>query len=100
MSEYPTEEELRKIHEIDDLNLPLKEQLSKMLDHLRSIWHWADYLVEKKDGFELHTGGWSGNEKIIAELEKTMIWIMFWQRTERGGHYYFDYQMIAEEEKP
>ena len=101
MSKYPTEQDLQKIHEVDGrVDISLKERVSKMLTHLKSIWHYPDYFVDNgKDGFELHTGGWSGNESIISELEETSFWIMFWQRTERGGHYYFDYQMIKMDEK-
>lgn len=28
---------------------------------------------------------------IIDELEKTIFWFMFWQKSERGGHYYFQF---------
>jgi len=99
MSEYPTEEQLQKIHKIDGLDIPLKEKILKMLSHLKSMWHYPDYFVDNGEyGFELHTGGWSGNEDIISELETTFFWCYFWQRTERGGHYYFDYQMVKMED--
>jgi hypothetical protein len=39
---------------------------------------------------ELHTGGWSGNEEIISVLQNSMFWVMYWQKSERGGHYYFE----------
>jgi len=96
MNMYPTKEQLERIHEIDKLELPIKEKVPKMLSHLKSIWHYDNFFVDNgKDGFELHTGGWSGNEDIISELRKTMFWIFFWQRTERGGHYFFDYRAVG-----
>lgn len=38
---------------------------------------------------ELHTGGWLENEEIIEELIQSFFWVLFWQKSERGGHYYF-----------
>lgn len=42
------------------------------------IYHW--YIA---------TGGWSGNEEIIGEIEKCMFWFMYWQQSTRGGAYSF-----------
>lgn len=47
---------------------------------------------------ELHTGGHSTNEGIIESLQKHEIfWNLWWQKTERGGHYYFiiDFSQIG-----
>jgi len=38
---------------------------------------------------ELHTGGWSGNEDIIEALKKSYFWIFYWEKSVKGGHYYF-----------
>jgi len=38
---------------------------------------------------ELTTGGWSENEKAIDKLSETMFWMLYWQKSERGGKYTF-----------
>lgn len=50
------------------------------------VWHKNPILI-----LELHTGGWSGNEEIINALQNNkLFWSMWWQKTERGGHYTFE----------
>lgn len=67
----------------------------EFLDFLCEEWHWSNYFVLKGKNvlrLELHTGGWSGNEDIIEELHSTnkhMFWLFHWQKSKRGGHYYF-----------
>lgn len=41
------------------------------------------------DVWGYHTGGWSGNESIIATLKRTWLWELLLERYDRGGHYYF-----------
>ncbi len=91
---YPTEDELKKIQKLKDY--------TKLLEHLESIWHWSEWGFVKRWGFvtfpkrkkvlklELHTGGWSGNEDIIQRLTETDFWLLFWVRSDRGGHFYFE----------
>ena len=38
---------------------------------------------------QLHTGGWSGNEELVQWLQGTYYWAVAWQKSERGGHYWF-----------
>lgn len=45
---------------------------------------------EMLDVWAYHTGGWSGNEQIIHELQRSYLWNVFLQRYDAGGHYYFD----------
>jgi hypothetical protein len=59
-------------------------------------WHWGDYgflLKEPKGKYqrlEMHTGGWSGNEEIMTALQdNAYFFLLYWQRSKRGGHYYF-----------
>lgn len=35
----------------------------------------------------LSTGGWSGCEEVIAELQGTALWVISWESSRRGGHY-------------
>lgn len=94
-SEYHTEYELEQI-----ANWETKNAYS-LIENLRDMWEYKDYIIENwgtdqiyKDRpiliLELHTGGWSGNEDIIAALKNhKLFWMMWWWKTERGGHYYF-----------
>ena len=93
MEDYPTEEELEFIEKWDG------QRLETFLDYLETHWHWPDYF--KRSGkkvvrLELHTGGWSGNEDIIEALHGAwngMFWFLYWQKSTRGGHYYFTIPM-------
>jgi hypothetical protein len=39
--------------------------------------------------WRLATGGWSGNEDIIARMDETFFWRKFWYSTVVGGAYTF-----------
>lgn len=53
---------------------------------------------------EIHTGGLSNNEQIIDALKSNKLFFtMWWSKTERGGHYYFEidfnqigYKLVSE----
>ena len=89
MTEYPTEQELKKIEEWDG------KDIESFLAFIESLWHWPTYFVrrgKKVIRLELHTGGWSGNEAIISALGNAwgnMFWLSFWEKSIRGGHYWF-----------
>ena len=89
---YPTKEELKRLKEycghFDVPNFDMK--VKKVLEFLQELWHWSDYIRHEDNALELHTGGWSGNEEIISVLQNSMFWVMYWQKSERGGHYYFE----------
>lgn len=82
--DYPNENE---IQQIKDWTL---EDVMGLVEFVQSIWHWSDYAKRNGDKFELHTGGWSGNEEIVDALMGTMFWTMCWESSKRGGHYYFE----------
>jgi len=89
MAEYPDEKTLRFIRRFDTFKAPVED----LRDFVIQNWHYEDYATSKGRCFELHTGGWSGNESIIAALEKSskgMFWYMCWVKSERGGHYWFE----------
>lgn len=84
---YPEDDELEKIEKWD-----YKEGFLPLMDYVKSLWHWDDYFIQKDaQNFELHTGGWSGNEDIIASLMSNhMFWAICWVESRRGGHYKFE----------
>lgn len=91
--DYPDDEDLQRIKEWDAIHDP-----KGLIDFIGSIWHWGEpyfLLEEYRDKWllELHTGGWSGNEDIIEALHDNGgpagFWMFYWQKSERGGHYYF-----------
>lgn len=87
---YPTDESLQKIESWKFTN---ESKLRGLLDFLNDLWHWPDFgfVLKGKNilHLQLHTGGWSGNESIIFALQNTMFWWCFWEKSVRGGHYYF-----------
>lgn len=93
---YPTSEELVKVKNYD----PLKDDINDFLDFLESIWWMSDWgfkLTGKRVlRLELHTGGWSGNEEIIEELQSTMFFMLWWRKSLRGGHYYFRIRKLGD----
>lgn len=62
-----------------------------LLEFVRRHWHWPNYFRQDGRKYELRTGGWSGNEELIAALEGcVMFWMFCWQSSERGGRYVFE----------
>ncbi len=93
---YPTEEELN--------NLKLycaALNIEAIRMHLSCIWWIPDWgLNIDGEDWELHTGGWSGNEEIIGAMKGTIFWSICWTKSTRGGHHYFNIpsSLLAEEE--
>lgn len=94
-SAYPTEEELEKLKVYAghiSLKNPIENMsIKKLLNLLYDIWYIPDWgFIHDGYQLQLHTAGWSGNEQIIGILKDTIFWHMYWQKSERGGHYYFE----------
>lgn len=88
---YPTQEELNKI---SHWNIVDNKEMLDFLSYIEQLWWTPEWGFEVKGkkviSLELHTGGWSGNEDIIGALQNNFIfWSMFWQKSVKGGHYYF-----------
>ena len=86
MTDYPTEEELEKIR-----RWPGKDYHDWMA-FIRSLWTYADcgYWKQEENTYDISTGGWSGNEEIIAAMQDNFVlWSMYWCQSRRGGHYVF-----------
>lgn len=88
---YPTEETLQVI-----TKWPQVDGYDALMNFVGKAWRWPDYISctpMPGTGFiyECHTGGWSGNEDIVAALKANMLfWLMCWQESRRGGHYKFE----------
>jgi len=91
---YPTDKELETIRNWDFY----KKSIQDFLQYIHRLWHWADgpgwhgYDLTGKRVLKLslHTGGWSGNERIIEAIEANIVfWVLYWQSSHCGGHYYF-----------
>jgi len=86
MSEYPTEDTLNLIKNWSSKDFELAELIC-------SIWN-SDYGSATLTGkrvktLQLATGGWSGNEDIVAALQQTMFAKVCWQMSKRGGLYIY-----------
>lgn len=95
MDRYPTQRELNKVEKYDLCKRPVET----FLEYLRSIWwtpEWGFKLKGKRIlRLELHCGGWSGNESIINALERNVFfYTLWWEKSYRGGHYYFKIKPI------
>jgi hypothetical protein len=63
--------------------------IEKLVELLQHLWRYDDYIKVRWPYIQLHTGGWSGNEDIIEQLNGTWFWFHCWQKSIRGGHYWF-----------
>ena len=105
---YPTNKELKELGKMTWVILgkqkPVSfngEHIQDILDYLEDIWWCSErqmkyYKRKGKIYLQLHTGGWSGNEEIINLLHGTMFWHLWWIKTIRGGHYYFEIEALKE----
>lgn len=84
---YPSEQELDAIREWR------REDFRGLLGFVRDRW-WPDRDYGwQEDGrrYAIATGGWSGNEELVAALKQnTMFWMLCWQMSRRGGYYEFE----------
>lgn len=85
---YPTDEDLREVTRLGGLTTPFE-----IIEFLKEMWIYDDYIDFKNDGdiwvLQISTAGWSGHESILANIERTLFWMMYWQKSKRGGHYWF-----------
>ncbi len=89
---YPTEETLQAIREWPadtDCKYP---RWSGLMKFIQEAWTY-DYPYWEREGntYHLSTGGWSGNESIIAAMiQNRIFWMVCWVSNRRGGHYEFE----------
>lgn len=98
---YPTEDTL---HVIENWKWEDGGYL-ELAEFIKNIWHfndWAEYRPMTEDDMgrkyrelRLATGGWSGNESIIAALNKNQMFNMLcWQSSHRGGLHIYHIRVI------
>lgn len=82
---YPTEETLEAIRA-----WPGRKGWTTLFAFIREAWRYPDYWQQDGDTHTVATGGWSGNEDLIAALKDNQIaWLKCWRSSERGGRYVF-----------
>ena len=75
-----------------------KEETKFMLDNINQAFELFQSVFDTDHGtirinenlISIHTGGWSENEVIITEFEKTLWWLKHFKIYKTGGHYFFD----------
>lgn len=89
---YPTDYALGRLRKFEG-------SPEEFVDFLRTLWSPSLMVDVKSDrggrGEEIHrvrmvTGGWSGNEDIISELQETMFHMRFWESDHRGGLHVYE----------
>jgi len=74
-------------------------RLKELLDVIERNCQWPDFCIDYELAtdndvlvikFYYSTGGWSGHEDLISELEGTFFWMFCWEQSRRGGHYIFE----------
>jgi hypothetical protein len=83
---------------------PFNGDTREWFDFIKSAIWWApdwgwhegeephEYKADEKVyRYNISTGGWSGNESIIREMQNnSMMWHLHWVQSRRGGHYIFE----------
>jgi len=58
---------------------------------IEPLFHDRD-AVDDRVWYCCATGGWSGNEDVIAALQQnTVLWLFSWSASVRGGYYEFNF---------
>lgn len=89
---YPDEADLESIRTWDFTDFPA------LMTFIKPIWNYADSGYWKQDGYvyTISTGGWSGNESIIAALRgHRFFWMYCAVSWRRGGHYEFEVKPVT-----
>jgi hypothetical protein len=91
---YPTDDTIDKIK-----RWPILSPLAcrNLLRYCQEAWAYPDYFTWRGKIARVSTGGWSGNEDIIAALrENRVFWALCWMEERRGGHYKFEAVTLKE----
>ena len=77
-----------------------KQPIKDLVEWIGNQWNntygiWKVYKYGNHIKLEIHTGGWSQNEELISEFERVKFIGMFWQKSEKGGHYYYSFPLLT-----
>lgn len=91
---YPEDDELLKIEQWPYTNC------AGLLEYARGLWQYPNYWTVSPSGiYQVATGGWSGNESVIAAMQANrMFWALCWMLSRRGG--YFEFEIPPRERRP
>lgn len=82
---YPTEDDLVHLS-----TSSAKQNHREMLELVRSLWYYPDYVTIDGDTYTFKTGGWSGNESLIDALQHNVLfWSFCWEMSAKGGVHVF-----------
>lgn len=85
--DYPTDEELERLTKWDYNDAPGWFAFAK---EVGNYWPDDEFWDEVNGRYYISTGGWSGNEDIIAAMrENRVLWMFWWESHRSGGHYSF-----------
>lgn len=89
---YPSDVELARIEHWPH------EDLKGLFEYIEERWVYPDCwrTIRRKSTLtvDCSTGGWSGNESLISSLQANlMAWTLTWQKSRRGGHYVFNFEV-------
>jgi hypothetical protein len=98
---YPTDETLDAIRDFQFTGGTGWGKLIELFDFCVQCWAWRDCIKIKevvKRGrkvriYRFATGGWSGNESIIACLNQNLLSRAFWCFSSRGGLHVYEVPM-------
>lgn len=93
-NEYPSAATLRKIRRWP---IATSEDCVDLLRFIESEFRWADRQVRRRGRrWSISTGGWSGNEDLVAALQCNLVfWAICWMKSERGGHFVFEAPRVS-----
>ena len=81
---YPSARELEMVK-----RWPIGDPLG-WVEFIDGLWTYRDYSRRTQRRWHLSTGGWSGNEDIVAAMRSSLLWCYGFASHRRGGHYVFD----------
>ena len=89
MSDYPSEEALKRIREWSDFSNP--HGWFDLIQESGNYWPDDSYWDREGNVYHISTGGWSGNEEILDAMgDNFIMWTQTWRVHRRGGHYEFE----------
>ena len=88
---YPTEEVLNHISQIRS-----GQNHKEILELVKDLWCYPNYVTVENDTYTFRTGGWSGNESLISAMQQNLLfWSFCWEMSKKGGVHVFKLKELA-----